>query len=67
MPYMYILRCADNSYYVGSTKNLDRRLQEHADGVGSVYTSTRTPVTLMFAEEFDRIDDAYALEKRVQG
>ena len=39
-----MLRCADDSFYVGSTRNLDHRLQQHAIGKGAVYTSTRLPV-----------------------
>jgi putative endonuclease len=64
---MYILRCADGAIYVGSTRNLDQRLEQHASGLGAKYTSWRLPVELVYCEEFDRIDDAYALEKQVQG
>jgi putative endonuclease len=67
MPFVYILRCADGSYYVGSTRDLDKRVWQHSTGHGAVYTSTRLPVVLVFAQHFDRIDEAYALEKRVQG
>ncbi|WP_309708778.1 GIY-YIG nuclease family protein [Pseudolysinimonas sp.] len=63
----YILRCADGSYYVGSTRNLERRLEQHGSGMGSAYTAKRLPVELVWCAEFDRIDDAYLLEKRVQG
>ena len=67
MPYTYILRCADDSYYIGSTRDLEHRMWQHSTGHGSTYTSRRLPVTLVFAQEFDRIDEAYALEKRMQG
>ncbi len=67
MAFTYILRCADGSYYVGSTKNLERRLAEHDTGEGARYTSTRRPVELAWAHEFERVDEAFALEKRVQG
>ena len=67
MPYVYILQCADGSYYVGSTRNLARRVGEHMSGLGAVYTSTRTPVELVFAQEFERIGEAYAMEKQIQG
>ena len=67
MPFTYILRCADDSYYIGSTRDLEHRVWQHSTGHGSAYTSRRLPVTLVFAQEFDRIDDAYALEKRMQG
>jgi putative endonuclease len=64
---MYILRCADGSYYVGSTRNLETRMEQHASGLGSKYTSTRTPVELVYFCECESIGDAYALEKKVQG
>ncbi|GAB3603262.1 GIY-YIG nuclease family protein [Microbacterium aureliae] len=67
MGYMYILECSDRSLYVGSTKDLDRRLAEHNFGEGAKYTRTRRPVRLLYFEEFERIDDAYGREKQVQG
>jgi putative endonuclease len=67
MPYVYILRCSDSSYYVGSTRNLENRLWQHATGMGAKYTSTRLPVELVFAQEYERIDEAYAREKQIQG
>ena len=67
MAWTYILECADGSYYVGSTKHLDRRLSEHQDGLGAEYTKRRRPLRLAWSCEFSRIDDAYAFEKRVQG
>jgi putative endonuclease len=67
MPWMYILECCDGSYYVGSTKDLERRLSEHDKGTGSNYTSKRLPVKLVYCEEYARIDDAFYREKQVQG
>ena len=64
---MYILRCGDGSYYVGSARNLDNRMQQHFLGKGSTYTSKRMPVELVYAEEYERIAEAYAREKQVQG
>ena len=66
MAWMYILKCADGSYYVGSTKNLDLRLVQHQSGKGSRYTSGRLPVELVSGEEYDKVADAYAREKQVQ-
>jgi putative endonuclease len=66
MAWMYILECADGSYYVGSTKNLDLRLSQHQSGKGSRYTSGRLPVELVYGEEYERIIDAYSREKQVQ-
>jgi len=66
MAWMYILKCADDSYYVGSTKNLDLRLVQHQSGKGSRYTSGRLPVELVYGEEYDRVAHAYYREKQVQ-
>jgi putative endonuclease len=67
MAYTYILKCSDGSYYVGSTRNLEHRVWQHSTGLGSKYTSTRIPVELIFAHEFDNVGDAYAFEKKIQG
>jgi putative endonuclease len=64
---MYMLRCLDGSYYVGSARNLDARMQQHAAGEGCAYTSRRMPVELVYAQEFGTVAEAYAAEKRVQG
>jgi putative endonuclease len=63
---MYILECRDGSYYVGSTVDIERRIFEHQEGTAAEYTRHRLPVTLRFLAEFDRIDDAFFMEKRVQ-
>ena len=65
--YMYILECCDGSYYVGSTNNLEKRLEEHQSGQGSKWTKGHLPVKLVYQEEFDRIDKAFEREKQVQG
>lgn len=65
--YMYILQCADGSYYTGSTTHLEYRLAQHAAGFGAKYTQKRLPVKLVCVEEYERIDDAFAREKQVQG
>ncbi|WP_137845724.1 GIY-YIG nuclease family protein [Microbacterium sp. 2FI] len=66
MAYMYILECSDRSLYVGSTLNLDRRLEQHQEGEGSNYTRTRLPVRLLYFEEYERVADAFGREKQVQ-
>ena len=69
MPYTYILRCADGSFYVGSTVDLQRRIDEHNLGLGSAYTRRpgRRPVVLVWSHWFDRIDLAFLFEKQIQG
>jgi putative endonuclease len=48
---VYILLCADDSYYVGVTNNLARRLKEHETAnFPSCFTASRLPVTLVYQE-----------------
>jgi len=67
MPFTYMLRCSDGSYYIGSTVQLDVRLAQHQSGEGASYTKRRRPVTLVWFEEFSRVDQAFAREKQIQG
>ena len=67
MAFMYILKCSDNSYYVGSTKDLTRRVLQHKNGEGSEYTKRRLPVELVYFEECQSIETAFLREKQVQG
>jgi len=65
---LYILRCADGSYYVGTTVGtLDRRGAEHQAGAYDGYTALRRPVELVFHQHFERLDDAAAAERQVKG
>ena len=64
VPWVYILRCADESFYVGSTRDLESRLQQHAIGCGDAFTKSRRPVALAWAQECEHIEDAYVLEPR---
>jgi len=65
---LYILRCADGSYYVGTTRGgLEKRLAEHEAGAFDGYTARRRPVTLVFHQYFERVEDTVAAERRVKG
>lgn len=63
---MYILKCGNGLYYVGSTKNLEKRLEQHHLGEGANFTRKHLPVKLVYFETFDRIDEAFKREKQVQ-
>ncbi|HTQ35081.1 MAG TPA: GIY-YIG nuclease family protein [Stellaceae bacterium] len=65
---LYILQCADGSYYIGTARlGLDRRIAEHQAGSFNGYTARRRPVTLVFSEHFERIEDAVAAERQIKG
>lgn len=51
MPFVYIVRCADDTLYTGWTTDLDRRIVQHNAGRGAAYTRQRGPVTLVYREE----------------
>ncbi len=65
--YVYILRCRDSTYYTGHTDDLDRRMAQHGDGVGAAYTSKRRPLELLWATDCQTREQAFELEKQVQG
>ncbi len=66
MAWMYILRCTDGSYYVGSTTDLRLRVAEHQEGIGSRHTAVRRPVELVYACEFAGVQEAYERENQVK-
>lgn len=64
--FIYILRCSNDKYYVGSTNDLERRLQEHSAGEGAKFTSKHLPVELVYYEEFQGLEEAYLREQQVK-
>lgn len=66
---VYILKCADGSFYVGCTKdtNIDHRLDQHNSGFGGSYTAARRPVELAWAQTFERYMDAFSAERQIKG
>lgn len=67
LAYVYILQCSNGKYYTGSTKNIEKRLAEHQAGFGANFTRKHRPVTLVYYETFQRIDEAFRREKQIQG
>jgi putative endonuclease len=66
---VYILLCADGSYYTGITRRpVEERLSEHENGViPGCYTFFRRPVALAHAEYYERVDEAISAERRIKG
>lgn len=64
--YVYILRCADESYYIGMTNSLERRLLEHRLGQ-SGYTNTRLPIKLEWSVTCTNATEAIRIEKQLKG
>ncbi|MCD0474582.1 GIY-YIG nuclease family protein [Flavobacterium sp. EDS] len=66
--YVYILKCSDNSYYIGITNNINRRLNKHKFGLNlNCYTHNKRPIELVFCTEFNDVNQAIAFEKQIKG
>jgi putative endonuclease len=64
--YVYVLECADGTYYTGYTTDVERRVSEHDDGDGAKYTRGRTPVSLVHVESYDSRSTAMSREHEVK-
>ncbi len=66
--WVYILRCADASYYTGHTDNIEKRIVEHTTGaIASCYTFKRRPLELLFSQDFPTREEALASEQQIKG
>jgi len=63
----YMLRCADRSYYVGHTDDLEARFAGHQSGLIKGYTQNRRPVELVWSQEFAERDEAFRAERQIKG
>ncbi len=63
----YLLRCADGSYYVGHSDNLELRIAQHQSGEIPGYTHDRRPLELVWSENFQTRDEAFAVERQLKG
>lgn len=66
MNYTYIVKCRDNTYYTGWTKDLDRRMQAHNRGNGAKYTRSRRPVCLVYYEAYGTKEEAMRREREIK-
>jgi putative endonuclease len=65
--WVYMVRCADGSYYTGHTEELETRLNQHQTGAFAGYTATRRPVGLVFAQECATREEALGAERQLKG
>ena len=67
MYFVYILECADQTFYTGITTDLDRRIKEHNNSkLGAKYTKMRRPVKLVYSKEFNNRSEASIEESRIK-
>jgi putative endonuclease len=66
--FVYILKCSDDSFYIGITNNIERRLEEHYSSKNKfAYTYSRRPLKLVWVEKFTNPDEAIFREKQLKG
>ena len=65
--FMYILECSDDSYYIGHTDDIDKRISEHMLGQISGYTKKRLPVKVVYVKDFMTRDEAINAEQQIKG
>jgi putative endonuclease len=65
--WVYILGCADDSYYTGHTDNLEQRIGEHLTGAYPGYTASRLPVNLAWSQECTTREEALSAEMQIKG
>ncbi|SER12166.1 TrmH family RNA methyltransferase [Sphingobium sp. YR768] len=63
----YMLQCADGSYYVGHSDNLEQRIAQHQSGAIAGYTQSRLPVSLVWSQDFGSRDEALSAEQQIKG
>ena len=66
MYYIYIVRCPVDTYYTGFTNNIVKRIRAHNENKGAKYTRGRTPVELVYSEEFENKTEALKREYKVK-
>jgi putative endonuclease len=64
--YVYILKCADGTYYTGWTTDPEKRVRVHNSGKGAKYTRARRPVELIYTEEYRSKTDALSREYAIK-
>lgn len=63
---VYVIRCADNTFYIGASSDVDRRFEAHQSGRGARYTRGRGPLALWWVSEPLSKRDALRVEYRMK-
>lgn len=65
--YVYMLKCSDDSYYVGHTDDIEKRISEHQSGDCQGYVAARLPVTVVFVDTCASRAEALEAERKIKG
>ena len=64
--YLYIVQCADGTYYTGATNNLERRVRLHNEGRGAKYVRGKRPVRVVYAKGYRSYIQALRAERNLK-
>ena len=64
--YVYILKCKDDSYYTGITKDVQKRIEAHNKGKAAKYTKSRAPFLLIYKEKCANHSEALKRENKIK-
>jgi len=63
-----MLKCSDDSYYIGHTDDIEKRISEHITGTyPCCYTRSRLPVIVVFVQNFETREEAFLAERQIKG
>lgn len=66
MWFVYLLLCADDSFYTGVTNNLEKRFIDHKNGKGGKYTRSHKPLKIIYQETFKTHSEALKRESEIK-
>lgn len=66
MWFVYILLCADGTFYTGATNNLEKRFTDHQNGKGGKYTRSHKPLKIIYQEQFKSHSEALKRESEIK-
>lgn len=66
MWFVYILLCEDNSFYTGSTNNLEKRFLDHKAGKGGRYTRSHKPIEVIYSQQFNTRSESLKKEAEIK-
>ena len=66
MYYTYILKCEDDSYYIGYSNDPQKRFEKHKAGKGAKYTRSHKPVSIEITIPFETKSEAMKAEYQLK-
>jgi putative endonuclease len=64
--FVYIIRCADNTYYTGISPDVAKRITKHRMGLGAKYTRGKSPLVLVYVKKYANVSEALKAERAIK-